>query len=198
MRDNLNFKFRPARLIFVLILFCISLNSNVTKAQGLNSKWKEELAASLEQFMQCGKDNESTASCAGYTGKALTTLYKVNDFYSQQSGRYMTASEITKYLQESEGWENFGHPYDQKILDKAQQHANSRKAVVAVYQNSQGIGHVVVITPGSLQPSGSWGLKVPNAASFFASDPHRSFIDKALSFAFAKTMLRDVTIYGRL
>jgi hypothetical protein len=170
----------------------------MVSGQGLNSNWKDDLAASLEQFLECGKGSESPGNCAGYTGKALNTLYKVNDFYSQQAGRYMTASEITKYLQESEGWENFGRPYDQKILEKAQQHANSRKAVVAVYQNAQGMGHVVVITPGSLQPSGSWGLKVPNAASFFASDPHRSFVDKALSFAFAKSMLREVTIYGRL
>jgi hypothetical protein len=198
MQDNLHFTAAPGRWILILVIFITFVAPVMLNAQGLNINWKDDLAASLEQFMECGKGSGSTANCAGYTGKALNTLYKVNDFFLQEAGRYMTASEIRQYLQESEGWENFGHPYDQKILDKAQQHANSKKAVVAVYQNAQGIGHVVVITPGSLQPSGSWGLKVPNAASFFATDPHRSFVDKALSFAFAKAMLRDVTIYGRL
>jgi hypothetical protein len=56
---------------------------------------------------------------------------------------------------------------------------------------------VVVITPGELRASGSWGLNVPAAASFFPADPLKSFVDKGLSFAFAKNMLKDVMIYGR-
>jgi hypothetical protein len=161
----------------------------------LNNNWKQELANSLGQFLQCATGD---ANCSGYAAKALNTIYKINDFYSQRSGRYMTANEISAYLKETDKWTSLGKPYDQKILETAQQYANSKKAVIAVYQNAQGIGHVAIITPGELQTSGSWGLKVPNAASFLPTEPQKSFVDKALSFAFAKNMIKDVTIYGRL
>jgi hypothetical protein len=165
-----------------------------SNAQLLNNNWKEDLSSSLNQFINCGSDGE----CAGFPGQVLHTIYKVNDFYSQQSRRYMTVGEIAKFLAETRTWTNLGKPYDQKILETAQSYANAKKAVVAVYQNAQGIGHVVVITPGALQLSGSWGLKVPNVASFLTSDPKKSFIDKALSFAFAKNMIKDVTIYSKV
>ena len=109
----------------------------------------------------------------------------------------MMAGEIATYLKDSKQWALLGPSYDQKILKQAQDNANAKKAVVAVYMNETGIGHVVVITPGQLQPSGSWGLSVPNAASFFATQPDKSFVDKGLSFAFNKAMLKDVMIYTR-
>jgi hypothetical protein len=165
-------------------------------AQGLNQNWKKDLETSLAEFLKCGSANN--AACAGFSAKALNTIYKVNDFYSTPSGRYMTVNEIAQFLKNTSTWTSLGKPYDQKILETAQQYANTKKAVVAVYQNAQGIGHVVVITPGVLSSSGSWGLNVPNVASFLSTDPGKSFIDKALSFAFAKTMMKDITIYGRI
>jgi hypothetical protein len=79
----------------------------------------------------------------------------------------------------------------------SQEHANAKKAVVAVYMNAAGVGHVVIITPGQLQSSGSWGLSVPNVVSFFPSQPEKSFVDKGLSFAFGKNLMKDITIYAR-
>lgn len=165
-----------------------------TEAQTINSNWKQDLTTALNQFLNCDGGGKE---CSGFAAKALNTVYRINDFYSQQSGRYMTVNEIAAFLNDSEKWTSLGKPYDQKILQTAQEYANAKKAVVAVYRNAQGIGHMVVITPGQLQPSGSWGLNVPNAASFLAAEPGKSFIDKALSFAFAKNMMKDVTIYGR-
>jgi hypothetical protein len=130
-------------------------------------------------------------------GESLKKIYKVNDFYSTQSGRYMTASEISSYLKSDDNWKLIGPTYDQKTLVTAQDMANAGKPVVAVYMNSAGIGHVVVITPGQLQPSGSWGLNVPNVVSFFPSQPDKSFVDKGLSFAFGKNLMKDILIYGR-
>ncbi len=109
----------------------------------------------------------------------------------------MTAGEIATFLKDNKQWSSLGHSYDQKVLADAQDRANAKKAVVAVYMNNEGLGHVVIITPGSLQRSGSWGLDVPNVASFFATQPDRSFVDKSLSFAFAKNMMKDVVIYAR-
>ena len=109
----------------------------------------------------------------------------------------MNANEIAAYLKDSKQWTLAGHAYEQDVLAQAQDNANARKAVVAVYMTEAGLGHVVVITPGKLQRSGSWGFDVPNAASFFSTQPDKSFVDKSLSFAFGKTMLKDVAIYTR-
>ena len=170
----------------------------LAEGQSLNNNWKKELSSSLDEFLRCGDAKEPGAECIGFAAKSLNTVYRINDFYSQKSGRYMNTNEISAYLKDSDKWTSLGKPYDQKILETAQNHANAKKAVVAVYQNANGLGHVVIITPGDLQPSGSWGLKVPNAASFLSSEPQKSFIDKALSFAFAKNMMKDVTIYSRV
>ena len=109
----------------------------------------------------------------------------------------MTAAEISSYLKDNDKWKLIGPSYEQKTLASAQELANAGKAVVAVFMNSAGIGHVVVITPGQLQPSGSWGLNVPNVVSFFPTQPDKSFVDKGLSFAFGKNLMKDILIYSR-
>ncbi len=77
-------------------------------------------------------------------------------------------------------------PIHRASLTQAQQLANEKKAVVAVYQNANSVGHVALVLPGNLEASGSWGLSVPNAASFFLPEPSRSFVNKGLSFAFTQ------------
>jgi hypothetical protein len=109
----------------------------------------------------------------------------------------MTVNEVTGFLKQSSAWESLGPAYTQSTLTQAQQMANEKKAVVAVYQNANSVGHMALIIPGQLEASGSWGLNVPNAASFFLPEPSRSFVNKGLSFAFTKNMLKDVTIYVR-
>jgi hypothetical protein len=180
------------RTILTLVAFHLLLNS--AHAQTLNPNWKQDLSAALQKFIDCRETSTDQAACNNFQGKLV---YKVNDFYSEKSGRYMTSNEIAKFLKESDRWNTLGPVYEQSTLNKAQEYANNKKAVVAVYQNASGIGHVVLITPGSLQPSGSWGLSVPNVASFFAPQPERSFIEKGLSFAFNKNLIKDVTIYVR-
>lgn len=165
--------------------------------QSLNGNWKQDLSASLEQFLKCKEASPEGNKCVNFIGESLNKVYRVNDFYSQKLGRFMAAGEISAYLKDSDKWTLLGHSYEQATLATAQDYANAKKAVVAVYMNAEGIGHAVVITPGELKPSGSWGLNVPSAASFFYTDPEKSFVDKGLSYAFAKNMLKDVLIYGR-
>ena len=109
----------------------------------------------------------------------------------------MMVSEIASFVGESNQWTMLGHGYEQKALAEAQTNANAKKAVIAVYMNEAGAGHVALILPGDLQPSGSWGLNVPNSASFLLMEPQRSYVGKSLSYAFAKNHLRDVVIYTR-
>jgi len=175
------------------LFLCLTLvlAAEIAGGQTLNPNWNAELKASLQEFLGC-KEN-----CNRYVGQSLNTVYKVNDFYSAKLNRYMVVSEIAAFLKASDKWTLLGPAYDQKTLTTAQEHANAKKAVVAVYLNPEGFGNVVIITPGELQPSGSWGLRVPNAASFFASQPDKSFVDKGLSFAFGKNLMKDILIYSR-
>ena len=178
---------------FLLLTFIAS----VGYGQGINNAWKTELNSSLQQFFNCQNSAAGKTECLQFMGESVKKIYKVNDFYSIKSGRYMNATEISSFLKESDKWKVIGPTYEQKTLTAAQELANSGKAVVAVYMNSAGIGHMVVITPGQLQSSGSWGLNVPNVVSFFPSQPDKSFVDKGLSFAFGKNLIKDILIYGR-
>ncbi|MFZ6014708.1 MAG: hypothetical protein ACOYXT_30495 [Bacteroidota bacterium] len=163
--------------------------------QNINTNWKQELTTALEEFLKCKQS--SRTDCNQFTGESLNKIYKVNDFYSQKLGRYMANNEIPGFVRNSDQWTLLGHSYEQHVLTAAQEYANSKKAVIAVYTNPEGAGHVVIITPGELHPSGSWSMKVPSAVSFFPTEPAKSFVDKGLSYAFAKNMLKDVLIYGR-
>ena len=184
------------RIITFGIISLLLIIASAVQGQSLNNNWNNDLKNSLQQFLTCSS-TPGSQSCTKFLGESLNTVYKINDFYSSKSGRYMMPSEIANYLKDNKQWSMIGHSYEQPVLSKAQDLANAKKAVVAVYMNESGAGHVVVITPGKLQSSGSWGLSVPNAASFFVTQPDKSFVDKSLSFAFAKTMMKDVVIYAR-
>lgn len=209
---KLLYKFRPSKITIKVETdrYMLELNSmkiyilmamlslfTASYAQSLNNSWKQDLTTSLQQFLNCQSPSERSADCNQFMGESLNKVYKINDFYSRKSGRYMVASEIASFLKESDNWTLLGHSYEQKTLATAQDLANSKKAVVAVYMNATGVGHVVIITPGQLQNSGSWGLNVPNVVSFFPSQPEKSFVDKGLSFAFGKNLMKDILIYSR-
>jgi hypothetical protein len=168
-----------------------------SSGQTLNTNWNNDLNKSLQEFMDCkntGKDNQE---CVKYVGESLQTVYKVNDFYSPQLGRHMMINEIVEYLGDSKQWTKIGQGYEQAALAEAQSNANAKKAVIAVYMNASGAGHIALILPGDLQRSGSWGLDVPNSVSFLMMEPQRSYVGKGLSYAFAKNHLKDVVIYAR-
>ena len=166
--------------------------------QGLNNNWKQDLNNSLQQFKSCENTSENGINtCNKFIGGMLKTVYKVNDFYSQTSGRYMRVSEIAAFLEENKRWKLLGHAYEQDALDQAQSHANTKKPAIAVYLDEENIGHVSLILPGELKPSGSWGFNVPNSASFFINQPENSYIGKGLSYAFKRNMIKEVLLYAR-
>ncbi len=166
--------------------------------QSINSNWEQELTNSIEAFKKCNQTIVNNVNpCSKYIGESVNSVYEVNDFYSEQLGRYLWGAEIIDYLKSDNQWKLLGYGYDQKALTEAQNYANENKAVVAVYLNEEQIGHVSLILPGKLTPSGSWGFSVPNSASFFISEPQKSYVNKGLSYAFTRSMIRTVTIYGR-
>jgi hypothetical protein len=181
---------------FLSILFSI-ITAGVF-AQSINQNWSEQLNSELEVFKQCKDTGESDVNlCSKSIGESFNIVYKVKDFYSSDLGRYMTGTEIDKFLQTSSQWTKIGFAYDQANLTKAQEIANGKKAVLAVYIGEDNSGHVSIILPGELTASGSWGLKVPNSASLFMNSPQRSYVNKALSYAFTRNMIKDVVLYSR-
>lgn len=179
------------------ISFILILTPMFSFGQQINNNWKKDLNSSLDQFMDCEKVSGNGNPCAKFMGQSLNTVYKINDFYSETASRYLYVNEISALLDESTDWTMIGHAYEQEALDKAQNNANSNVATVAVYLHESGVGHVVVILPGSLHASGSWGFNVPNTSSFFSAAPNRSFINKGLSYAFGKNLMKDVRLYSR-
>lgn len=175
------------------IFFC-----SLSYAQKINANWKQELAKELGQLNDC-ENTPSTGvnPCNKYMVGPLTTVYGINDFYSKELGRHMLVNEISYFLSNSKKWTLLGHGYEQSALSEAQKLANAKKAVVAVYTNEEGIGHMSIILPGELRPSGTWGFQVPNSASFFPNSPQKSYIDKGLSYAFEKSHVKGIRLYAR-
>lgn len=167
-------------------------------AQKLNSNWKQDLHNEVQQLKGCeNAQGGGVSPCNKFMGAALNTVYQVDDFYAKEKGRHMLVSEIAQFLEGSARWNLLGYAYDQKALKAAQEHANAKKAVVAIYLNEEGIGHVSIIVPGDLRPSGTWGFPVPNSASLFPGDPEKSYIEKGLSYSFEKAHLKGVLLYAR-
>lgn len=189
--------FRSTVTCFLLLLI-ISVSYTTSFSQTLNSNWNQDLQGVLQQFVNCkNPDPNSFNPCNKFVGNALEQVYGINDFYSTKSGRYMMAHEISDFLKESGKWTFLGHAYEQKALTEAQNLANAKNAVVAVYVNADNMGHVALILPGELRASGSWGFNVPNSASFFLSEPENSYVSKGLSYAFGRDLIRYVLLYAR-
>jgi hypothetical protein len=164
--------------------------------QGINQNWKKDLEESLEKFIECTNTTGEKYQCSGFIGESIAKVYKTNAFFSQKDSRFLRINEISKSLVGNGQWHEIGYAYDQQALAEAQDQANASKAVIAVYTTSNGIGHIAVILPGKLQYSGTWGFNVPNAASFVFNDTGKSFVDKGLSYAFSKSMIKNVVLYS--
>ncbi len=182
------------RLLTVIFCSCATLSF----AQTINNNWKQDLNQELELLKACDDSPTTGVSpCNKFMGSALNTLYKVDDFYSKSSERYMLTAEIAAFLKNSDKWTLLGRGYEQKALHEAQNYANAKKAAIAIYVNEEGLGHVAIIAPGDLRLSGTWGFQVPNSVSFFPAEKSKSYVDKSLSYAFAGTQIKSVLIYGR-
>ena len=180
-------------LIIALSCFVYSI-----KAQSLNSGWEKRLSETLADFQECAPNTENKLNpCQYYTAESFATVYNVKDFYSAKQKRYMILPEMVAYLETSKQWTLLGKGYDPKALTSAQDYANAGRAVVAIYMNNDHLGHASIILPGELKLSGTWGVKVPNSASFFTYNPENSYLHKSLSYAYERSNLAKVQLYVR-
>jgi len=160
-------------------------------------EWKKDLEKILFEFMSCGGPTAPNTPCNEFLGKALKRVYGIKDF-DKPGGRYMVANEMATYVAvNTDQWTLLGKGSEQSALNSAQGYANVKKAVIAVYSNPGGPGHVVLILPGTLTASGSWGLLCPNSASFFINKPDKAYIGKSINYAFDPGIKDKVLLYGR-
>ena len=188
---------KPSLLIAIFVSIIGYFFTYPIHAQSVNGNWQQDLNVAMKKFIECESAGSNTSQCYQYMAQSLQTVYQINDFSTGQSGKYMGPNEIADFVKDGGKWEALGPAYDRNVLNKAQEYANAKKAVIAVYKSGETQGHMALILPGDLQISGSWGLKVPNSASFFLNNHDRSYIGKGLSYAFTKDMLRHVVVYGR-
>jgi hypothetical protein len=168
-------------------------------AQNLNANWRIQLTKSVEESKNCQSTASSNYnSCTRFIGESLDIVYGLKDFYSKDLNRNLTGTEIIKYLETNNSWVAIGPAYDQSSLDQAQKLSNSGIAVVAVYLDKDKLGNVSIILPGEQSASGSWGLKVPNSVAYFVNTPQKSYLNKGLSYAFTRNMIKDVIIYKKV
>ena len=181
----------------LMIAFCV-LAAPSLYGQSLQKNWEADLNTSLTSFEQCSEDVGLVSTCHQFSGESLKTVYGINDFYAKEQNRYMLIDEIYTYLESGNRWTLLGKAYDQKALEDGQKHANAGKAVVAVKKvKADDYGHMALILPGELSPSGSWNLRVPNSASFFTHQKEKSYVAKKLSYAFNPADQGYVLLYVR-
>jgi len=170
-------------------------------------EWDHKITGSLGEISACfsGDEPSSGVNCNVFVGRALEAVYGFSDFRVAE-GRYLVANEIADFLVTSPNWTPIGLADSQTVLDDAANFAGSRP-VVAVWRNPVPTkhGHVVLIGPGPLQPSG-WilskesnpvHLNVPNSAGFSMTSATARYIGDKLSKGFTDDQKSSVLIYVR-
>ena len=135
--------------------------------------------------------DKTAGACQAHLSDLLQTVYSLADFNHEVP---LSPEEIAGQINSSPNWTRIGLATDQAVLTKAQEAANQGQAVLAVIAFNP-IGHVAIVLPGQLQRSNQWTLNAPNSASLFRNKPQLSYINKKLSYAFAKP--DSVLLYSR-
>lgn len=141
----------------------------------------------VAEFKECKANSDAAHGCKDYPAKAICTIYGINDFMTGP-GSYMDYDEIEANL--TGDWQMVGMAGNQEAHNAAQNAANEGRAAFAI-----GKGNVAIIISGEQTKSSGWGVKCPNAASMFMSNPEGSFIGKTINYAWSDPA--DVKIYVR-
>ena len=147
------------------------------KKMEYSSEQQKYMEATVQQQSLC--QSKSDVSCRSPLAQSVEHIYGIKDF-----GSDATANEIGKRVSTDATWEHLGSASDPEVLKKAVSSANCGQAVLAVMTADSG-GHVAMILPGAMSPSGGWKMEVPNSASFFMNNPAKSYTGRPLSYAFA-------------
>jgi hypothetical protein len=166
--------------------------------------WSNKIVGALVGAEACYADKSAftNTDCNIFVGRVLEQAYGLSDLVLQQPEngiRYKISDEIATYLavEGANDWETIGPMNDVNALRRAKDRADQGKAVIAVWSNPHGPGHVALVGPGPLTHSPSLNLNVPVSASFFQGHPEKNYIAKPLSCAFLAGQVAEVRLYAR-
>lgn len=127
----------------------------------------------------------TSTACNLFVGRVMARMYGLSSFVSSD-GSFLKANEIAILMPTWNDWLDLGSAGDQANLTAAADAAKLNYPVLAVWANPVAgkPGHVALVGPGPLTPSGSWGLRTPVAASFTLDHPEKAFMGKPLACAF--------------
>jgi hypothetical protein len=169
--------------------------------------WSGKLLSALAEDQACSQASSddafaATNACNIFVGRVLQKVYNISDFVvtpARPQQPFYSANEIATLLQSGvwDGWAEIGTADSQDVLSQAKQAADSGKLVLAVWQNpdANSSGHVALIGPGPLTPSGTWGVNTPVSASFVLNQPQKAFLGQPLSCAFGSDKKSAVHIW---
>ena len=161
--------------------------------------WQKHVEWLLNQQLSCQSAVDDVSPCNRFIGRALQQIWGITDFKTDKPAPsdYMLANDIvSQVLVLKAKWKELGRGDDQAVLTQAAAWAGKGNPVIAVRPDSPN-GHVALVLPGKLTPSGSWGVNVPNSASFLYKQPEASYVGKPLSNAFSAAKKADVKLYYR-
>lgn len=184
-------------LFTLLLISCNNKRGNYTEVDKngdiiLTQESKAILEEIEADYYACYDGKKVGAEeCIHFTSEALCRFYEIDDF--KEGEEYESYKVIRdKIANLSSGWDCVGDASDQNALEKAQDLANTGRAVVALDPDKN--YHVAIILPGNLKKSGTWGIKCPNSASYFRHKK-KAYFNKPLSHSYSTP--KGIKIYAR-
>lgn len=160
---------------------------------------ESHLKTLLGSLMACQTKIDDRTACNVFVARGLRLCYHRPDFCIPPTNPkadedYVSANEIANRA--AEKWGFIGTGAQQSNLNQAQDYANNGRPVIAV-RAAHGHGHVCLILPGELTASGTWGMDVPNSASFCLDSIAGCYIGRPLSYAFGPDKKSTVLLYHK-
>ena len=203
-----------SRILAALLLLACAMTPGVASAQCAVPEvvspevevWSNKIIAALVGENACYADRSAfiNSDCNIFAGRVLEQAYGVRDFVLAQPRnglRYEVSNEIAVLLWTtlSGKWEVLGAMTDQVALDEARLRASEGKPVIAVWRNPDPAkaGHIALVGPGPMTPSGGLGVNTPVSASFFQGRPKANYVGKPLACAFTPAQAPAVRLYAQ-
>jgi hypothetical protein len=183
----------------VLLWYCFASMPAPLRYDSSVKANEHHLKSLLGTLMSCRTAIDDHTACNVFVARGTKLCFGIRDFCKPGDGiedeTYPSANEIAE--QAKQHWHLIGPAGQQLNLNRAQAYANGGRPVIAVRSVPGDHGHVCLILPGELTHSSTWGLKVPNSASFRLDDVKGCYVGGRLSKAFGADKKDTVLLYQR-
>jgi hypothetical protein len=174
--------------------------------------WVNKLIGAIGEEESCNTEGPQetlqSGACNIFVGRVLERVYGVTDFVvtpPQADKKFYVANEIATLLEAGvwNDWSQIGTGDQADALKTAKVEADRGRLVVAVWRNPQADqpGHVALVGPGPLVPSGQWGPPGTPPAAQFRLNPGDNaggnFLGKPLACSFRGQIRAEVKLWVR-